>query len=123
MMGRIGSVDEILKFAIAREIAANQLYMYMAKRVENPELSKVCEEFAKDELEHKAKLELEVLKRGEIVSDFDISDYMMDPGSEEDMDYKELLSFAIKKEKLSTKLYSDLAGVIKRNQAQGTIKY
>jgi rubrerythrin len=118
MMDRIDSVDEILEFAIAREVEANQFYMYMAKRMENPELSKVCEEFAKEELEHKAKLELEVMKRGEMVSDFDISDYMMELGNEIDMDYKELLVFAITKEEISISLYSDLAAAIKDKESR-----
>ncbi len=121
MMDRIDSVDEILEYAIAREVEANQLYMYMAKRMENPELSKVCEEFAKDELEHKAKLELEVMKRGQVVSGFDISDYMTDVGNEIDMDYKELLVFAIKKEEFSISLYSDLAAAIKDEESRETL--
>ena len=120
-MDRIDSVDEILEYAIAREVEANQLYTYMAKRMENPEMSKVCEEFAKEELEHKAKLELEVMKRGEVVSDFDISDYMMDVGNEMDMDYEELLVFAIKKEEISVSLYTDLAAVVKDKESRETL--
>ncbi len=120
-MDRIDSVDEILEYAIAREVEANQLYMYMAKQMENPEMSKVCEEFAKEELEHKAKLELEVMKRGQVVSDFDISDYMMDVGNEMDMDYEELLVFAIKKEETSVSLYTDLAAVIKDKESRETL--
>ena len=120
-MDRIDSVDEILEYAIAREVEANQLYMYMAKQMENPEMSKVCEEFAKEELEHKAKLELEVMKRGQVVSDFDISDYMMDAGNEMEMDYEELLVFAIKKEETSVSLYTDLAAVIKDKESRETL--
>ena len=121
MMDRIDSVDEILEYAITREVEANQLYMYMAKRMENPEMSKVCEEFAKEELEHKAKLELEVMKRGQVVSGFDISDYMMDVGNEIDMDYEELLVFAIKKEEISVSLYTDLAAVVKDKESRETL--
>lgn len=120
-MDRIDSVDEILEYAIAREVEANQLYTYMAKQTENPEMSKVCEEFAKEELEHKAKLELEVMKRGQVVSDFDISDYMMDVGNEMDMDYEELLVFAIKKEEISVSLYTDLAAVVKDKESRETL--
>jgi rubrerythrin len=121
MMDRIDSVDEILEYAITREVEANQLYMYMAKRMENPEMSKVCEEFAKEELEHKAKLELEVMKRGQVVSGFDISDYMMDVGNEMEMDYEELLVFAIKKEETSVSLYTDLAAVVKDKESRETL--
>ena len=116
-MDKIDSVDEILEFAIAREVEANQLYTYMAGRMENPEMRKVCEDFAEEELEHKAKLELEVMKRGEVVSGIYISDYMMDVGNEVDMDYKELLVFAIKKEEISVDLYTDLAAVVKDKES------
>ena len=121
MMDRTDSVNEILEYAIAREVEANQFYMYMAKRMENPEMSKVCEEFAEEELEHKAKLELEVMKRGQVVSDFDISDYMMDVGNEMEMDYEELLVFAIKKEETSVSLYTDLEAVIKDKESRETL--
>ena len=116
-MDKIDSVDEILEFAIAREVEANQLYTYMAGRMENPEMRKVCEDFAKEELEHKAKLELEVMKRGEVVHDFDISNYMLDVGNKMDMDYKELLVLAIKKEEISVDLYTDLAAVVKDKES------
>ena len=41
------SVGEILEFAIAREVEANQLYMYMAEHMTSPEMRQVCEDFAK----------------------------------------------------------------------------
>jgi rubrerythrin len=117
-MDKVDSIDEILEFAIAREVEANQLYTYMAGRMKNPEMSKVCEELAKEELEHKAKLELEVMKRGEVVSGICVSDYMMDAGDEIDMDYEELLIFAIKKEEISVNFYTDLASVVKDKESR-----
>ena len=117
-MDKVDSIDEILEFAIAREVEAHQLYMYMAGRMENPEMRKVCEELAKEELEHKAKLELEVMKRGEVVSGIYVSDYMTDAGDEIDMDYEELLIFAIKKEDISVNFYTDLAGVVKDEESR-----
>jgi len=117
-MDRIDSVDEILEFAIAREVEANQLYTYMARRMENPEMRKVCEDFAEEELEHKAKLELEVMKRGKVVHGLDISDYIMDVGDEMNMDYDELLVFAIKKEQISIDLYNDLAAVVRDEESR-----
>ena len=117
-MDRIGSVDEILEFAIAREVEANQLYTYLARQMENPEMRKVCEDFAEEELEHKAKLELEVMKRGEVVHGLDISDYIMDIGDEMDMNYEELLVFAIRKEQISIDLYNDLAAVVKDEESR-----
>jgi rubrerythrin len=57
MMGEFGSVDEVLEFAIDREIEANQLYMDLAGLTKNQAMRKVFEDFAKEELGHKAKLE------------------------------------------------------------------
>ena len=114
----IDSIDEILEFAIAREVEANQLYTYMAERIKNPEMRKICEELAKEELEHKATLELEVMTRGEVVSGICISDYTTDAGDEIDMDYDELLIFAIKKEEISVKLYTDLAAIVKDKESR-----
>jgi rubrerythrin len=86
-------------------------------------MRKVCEDFAVEELEHKAKLELEVMKTGRVVNgtrvvDINISEYMGDVGNPIDMNYKELLVFAIKKEETSVKLYSDLANVIQDEESR-----
>ncbi|MHC4501024.1 MAG: ferritin family protein, partial [Planctomycetota bacterium] len=56
-MERFGSVDEILDFAIAREVEANDFYTELAERMENGAMRKVFEEFAIEELGHKMKLE------------------------------------------------------------------
>ena len=120
-MDRLDSIDEILEFAIAREVEANQLYKYLAKRMKNPEMCKVCEDFAEEELEHKSKLELEVMKQGEVVSEFFISDHMMDIDNGMDMDYEDMLTFAIQKEERSVKLYNDLAAIVKDEDSRGTL--
>ncbi len=120
-MGKLDSIDEILEFAIAREIEAYQLYMYMASWLENPEMRQVCEDFANEELDHKAKLELEVMKRGQVTSDIDISDYMTDVGNTLDMSYEEILTLAINKEGVSVKLYTDLARAVRDNASRETL--
>ena len=120
-METIDSIDEILEFAIAREVEANQLYVYMAGRIKNSEMHQVCEDFAKEELEHKAKLELEVMKGGKVVSSLNMSNYMMDVGSEIDMSYEKLLIFAIKKEQTSIDLYTDLAAIVRDKNSRETL--
>jgi len=117
-MSEINSIEEILEFAIAREIEANQLYMYMAGRAKNPELAQVCKDLAKEELEHKAKLELEIMKRGQLVVDLSIPDYVIEAGNDLDMDYQDLLVFAIEKEQVSIDLYNDLAFVVKDEESR-----
>lgn len=124
MMSEINSVDEILEFAISREVEANEFYTVLADRVRNPAMAELLLEFAKEELEHKAKLELEVMKRGKVVTEaereaeakklagFKMADYMVDVGDQLDMDYEDLLLLAMKKEKVSFRLYVDLAAMV-----------
>jgi len=132
-MGEFGSVNEILQFAIAREVEANEFYTALADRVESPAMAELILEFAKEELEHKAKLELEVMKRGEVtpklqaeaekkkLDDFKMADYIADVGDSLDVDYEDLLLFAIKKEKISFRLYADLAGVVADEELHETL--
>jgi rubrerythrin len=108
------SIDEILEFAIGRELEACEFYKALAGRVDDPNMSKVFEDFAEEELEHKAKLELELMKigrttlirqapgvptRSHIVSDTD---------SLLDMDYKDILLLGIEKEEASFRTYINL---------------
>lgn len=126
-MGENVSVEEILEFAIAREIEANQFYMNLAKQAENPAMRRVFEDFAEEELEHKAKLELEAMKEGivmlpvEKVSDFKITDYMFDVELSADMDYKDVLILAMNKEKRSLRLYVDLATIVEDANSRETL--
>ncbi len=61
--------DEILEMAVAREVDANRFYLALAERVENPRIRKVFEKLAAEELEHKAKIELEIMKTGRVVNE------------------------------------------------------
>jgi len=67
-MSEIDTDIEIWEFAIAREIDANRFYLTLAQRIDNPEMRKVFEDLASEELEHKAKLELELMKTGKVMS-------------------------------------------------------
>lgn len=114
-MGQFESVEEVLDFAIAREIEARDFYMKLAERMENPAMQKVFENFATEELGHKYKLE--AIKRGEIslvpqqVQGLNIADYVVDVEPQPDMDYIEALVLAMRKEKAAYRLYLDLAAV------------
>jgi rubrerythrin len=117
MMKKYNSVEEILDFAIAREVEANEFYMELAERMERPEMRKVFEDFAKEERGHKAKLE--AVKKGEFqissneeeVPSLDIADYVVDVEPKPNMSYAEALIVAMKKEKAAYRLYLDLASV------------
>jgi rubrerythrin len=88
--------------------------MALTKVVSDPKMCKVMEDFAKEELQHKEKLELELLKMGRtlpsqedlLISSEDNSildtDYLLD------MDYKDILLLAIEKEETSFRTYVNL---------------
>ncbi len=112
-MGKLGSVEEILDFAIVEEEQAGKLYTDLEQKVENPATRKVFESFAKEELAHKAKLE--AAKRGESaikpesVRSLGIADRLVDVVPKADMSCADVLNFAMKKEKAAYRLYLDLA--------------
>ena len=60
--------EEVLELAITREEVANRLFLELASRARNPEIRKVFEDLAEEELEHKAKLELEIMKTGKVLT-------------------------------------------------------
>ena len=113
-MGKVNSEQEILEFAIAREVEANQFYLALAERVASRQIRKVFEDLAQEELEHKAKLELEVIKKGRTVS-VELtparpdSDYIIsDEASQLDADYKDMLLLGMEKEEASFRTYVSL---------------
>jgi len=110
-----------LEFAIDREIEANHFYSDFAARTENAAMRKVFEDFAKEELGHKSKLEAmrknKVITPAAKVTDLKIADYTVDVEPGPNMDYTEVLILAMRKEKAAFHLYTDLADVVE-NQAQ-----
>jgi rubrerythrin len=115
-MAQIEPDNEVLEFAIFREVEAYHFYMALAKIMDNPVMRKVLEDFAKEELEHKAKLELEILKMGQVLpaeKEFPApsrDNYIVsNTDSLIDMDYKDILLLAIEKEDASFKTYVNLA--------------
>jgi rubrerythrin len=108
------TVDEILDFAIAEEAASNKFYTRLAARMDNDAMRKVFEDFAQEELTHKAKLE--GIKEGGFlaagpVADLKIAEYAVEVRPRPDMDYQDALILAMKKEKAAFRLYNALAAI------------
>ena len=125
-MAEFESDDEILELAIAREEDANQFYMILAERVTSAEMRKVFEDLAEEELEHKAKLELEVIKTGRVVTatekpELETKGDTEAVGPDVDMDYKDMLIMGMQKEEASFRLYVDLAGRVINEDARETL--
>lgn len=123
-MENFKSVDEILDFAIRREIEAILLYADLAKKVEKPEMRKVLQSFIKEEQEHKIKLE--DVKAGGIVLNEEevrslgIADDIEGGEARPDMSYADFLILAMKKENASVKLYSDMAKIVQDEELKDT---
>ncbi len=114
------TVGELLDAVIIQEIRARELYMNMSLKAENPWMRKVLECFAKEELKHKQKLE--AVKANKIslepisADDLEIGDTFEDTKPHANMDYPELLLFAINKEKSSYQLYTSMASAFSESE-------
>ncbi len=125
-MDEFGNDVEILELAISREEDANKFFLIMAARVERPEMRKVFEDLAAEELEHKAKLELEVIKSGRVVTATGKTEPIFGTDPETslpklDMDYKDMLILGMQKEESSFRLYVDLAARVSSEEAYDTL--
>jgi len=96
-MGNVDPNDGILEFAISKEIESYHFYLALARRVETAKMRDVFEELAAEELGHKARLELEIIKTGRVIpaqEEFHAgpdSDYIVDEDNALlDMDYKDM---------------------------------
>ncbi len=116
--------DEILQLAIDKEVEAYNFYLALASAVADQRISVAFEELAKEELEHKAKLELEVMKLGQTIAveqnptrperSYIVSN---DP-SPLDMDYKDMLLLAMEKEEAAFRTYVNLAANVTDEKSQ-----
>ena len=116
-----------LEFAVSRERDAYNFYMVLAERVDNVEIKKILEELAQEELEHKAKLELELVKMGNTVpAEWEIPTFS-EPSTQPDlqpileMSYKELLMLAMEKEEASFRTYVNLASKINNEESRNVL--
>lgn len=117
------SAEDILRYAAAREVEANVFYNLLSQFVDDPQVRALCSELASEELEHKALIELELMKLGKVVKPFTSADlkestsprpldYMLEMAKVLQMDLERILLMAMDKEKNSFKLYLDLITVV-----------
>jgi rubrerythrin len=119
-MENFESVDEILDFAIGREIEAIHLYIDLMGKVNKPEMRKVLKGFAREEQEHKIKLEdakaVGMVLIDEEVGSLGIADDIEGGEVRPDMSYSDILILAMKKEDVSVKLYTDMAKIAQNEE-------
>ena len=123
-MSKVDSDMEILEFAISKEVEAHHFYLALSRRVDNESIRNVLEDLAGEELEHKERLELEMMKSGRTVtteyqpprSD---GDYILtDSPSLLDMDYKDVLLLAMEKEEAAFRTYVNLVANVHGQESQ-----
>ncbi len=118
---------DVLEFAIAREVESYEFYMDSAEQTENPTLVKAFEYLAQEELKHKDRLELEVMKKNEVVTTAvnviwpEDGDYGVDTEPEPNVAYQNLLNLAAQKEKASLRFYIDLAATAEYRNFRDTL--
>jgi rubrerythrin len=126
-MGEMTTIGEILEFAIAREAEAVHFYMAMAERAGEPSTKEFFEDLVSEELEHKSRLELEVMKEGLVARTIGVvpeasGGPQVSPAQVAgQMVYTEALSMAIQKERRSFTLYVRLAGLVSDEELRETL--
>ncbi len=111
--------QQLLELAINRELEAYHFYTALSENVVSKKISRIFEELAAEELEHKKRLELEVLKRGHVlppyekVSPSEHSLFVPDLQAKLDLDIKDVLVLGIEKEQASFEAYVNLLAISK----------
>ena len=119
------NVEEILDFAIQREQEAHDFYMGLAKKMDRPGMKETFTQFAGEELGHRKKLESiksgkRLMPSAQKVLNLKIAEYTVDVDPNEDLDYQNALIVAMKREKASYKLYTDLAALVGEDDLKQT---
>jgi rubrerythrin len=124
-MSKVNSDQEILEFAISREVEAHYFFLALADRVEDPKMRQVFEDLAAEELEHKAKLELEILKTGRTLPEQQIppgrpkSDYIISESDLPlDIDYTDMLLLGIAKEEAAFRMFVNLIPTVQDEESR-----
>ncbi len=113
-MKEFTNINDILDFAIAREQDAVDFYNRLATNARNTDMRQIFEQFAREEMGHKARL-IKVKEEGlvalpsETVADLKIADYTVLDPERDDMTYEQALVLAMKREKAAFKLYLTLS--------------
>jgi rubrerythrin len=114
------SANEVLNFAIAKEIAAHDFYVELAEWAERPEAAKAFEDLAAQELQHKIKLE--AIKAGkaaiedEEVGSLGIAETVEAAEPQANLTYAQALAVAMQREKDAFRLYTHLASMSRERE-------
>ncbi len=113
-MKDFNTIDEILDFAIESEQNAVNFYTGLTAKATSPQMKETFEQFAREEMSHKARImkikEEKVFEhQDETILDLKISDYVIKTETSAVSTYQDALVLAMQREKAAFKLYSKLA--------------
>jgi rubrerythrin len=125
-MAQQQTIGQIIRLAIQREQNAYSFLMAMSECVKSPEIKYMFADLAKEELGHKDKLELELMKIGEVVRPGDSqieteNIFSIEADECRTMDYADLLRLCIEKEDISFRFYIDLATQMTQDESRDAI--
>jgi len=113
-MNEFNSINDVLDFAIGKEQEAVDFYNSMAAKLSNKAMKEAFEQFAREEMGHKAKL-LDIQHSGVFsvasapITDLKIADFTVAGSPSAEMTYQDALILAMNAEKSAFRLYSSLA--------------
>jgi rubrerythrin len=123
-MNEFTSTNDILDFAIENEQNAVDFYTQLAKSARTDDMKETFEQFAREEIGHKARL-TKIKEEGifslpnETVADLKIADYIVRAEPTSNMTYEQALVLAMKREKAAFKLYLKLSEKAPNEQLKG----
>lgn len=126
-MKEFTNINDILDFAIAREQDAVDFYNRLATNARNTDMRQIFEQFAREEMGHKARL-TKIREEGivtlptETVADLKIADYVVLDAERDDMTYEQALVLAMKREKAAFKLYLTLSERVNNSEYKELFK-
>lgn len=125
-MAQQQTVSQIIRTAVHREQCAYDFFMAMSDWVESPDIKFMFTELAQQELEHKEKLELELMKIGEVVKQNEYAEdgenpFYIDSEKYSEMDYTDLLRLCIEKEDLSFRFYINMAAGVNQEDSKDAL--
>ncbi len=126
-MKEFSNINDILDFAIAREQDAVDFYNRLAEKARNNDMRHTFEQFAREEMMHKARLakikeEGVITLPSEKVVDLKIADYVVLDSERDDMTYEQALVLAMKREKAAFKLYLTLSEKVDKTEYKELFK-
>lgn len=116
-MDKFNIVDDILNFAIEKEIEAHKFYTDLAAKMPDKTMKKVFLDFAAEELGHKkiledAKAGKKIPLEKEQIANLKIAEFAVAVKPTPNMTFKDALILAMQKEKKSFQLYTRLANLM-----------